>query len=263
MKKPIWIVLAILLSISCYYFVRTSKASVEVSDFIVEVEKSQFIETPEEDILDFYEENKDRLEIVSEYLLEHESLFGTRPVILNQYNLSETEKITDKAVQKIIDTMLEEEIIKQISSLNDNVRSTIFLINSKSGIYEQSIRYVSDARVILEDKTKYNHVKEYTDLGGGWFYCLSYYNEINDADKFRKIVWDALDEKLKQTVVHDWHEAIVSIEDWENVAYKIDEKKREFVISVKFNTDVDGLLGPIIAYLDVETKEIVGGALRF
>ena len=53
------------------------------------------------------------------------------------------------------------------------------------------------------------------------------------------------------------------IRDRNLVGYKKDNTERKFVVSVCFNTDVDGLLGPIIVYLDPSTKEVVGGGLRF
>jgi len=77
------------------------------------------------------------------------------------------------------------------------------------------------------------------------------------------IAWDRMSENEKKSVRYDWHKAIVALENWNLVGYKKDNTERKFVVSVCFNTDVDGLLGPIIVYLDPSTKEVVGGGLRF
>lgn len=124
-------------------------------------------------------------------------------------------------------------------------------------------RYVSDAQAISKDKTKYNYVKYYKDLGNGWFYYLHYYNEIKDADVFREIAWDRIGEKVRNTVIYDWHKAIVTLEDWKSVGKKMDDNEREFVVTVCFNTDQDGLLGPIILHFDPLTKKLVGIENRY
>ena len=53
---------------------------------------------------------------------------------------------------------------------------------------------------------------------------------------------DTISENEKPSVINDWHKAIVVLEDWNSAGYKKDNKERQFVVSVCFNTDVDGLL---------------------
>jgi len=87
-----------------------------------------------------------------------------------------------------------------------------------------------------------------------------------------------MSENEKKSVSYDWHKAIVTLEDWNSVdSYlvvplnksagpKINKKNNsrlKFVISVCFNTDIDGLWGPIIVYFDPSTKEVLGGGLRY
>lgn len=263
MKKYIVLVSIILLFTSGIFIYNSYKAQITESDIIIEVNKDSITKTSEESVLSFYEENRDDLKKVANYLLANEKLFKTRPVIINEQNSMDIEKITDGDIKKLTSKLLKEGTIKQVSSLNDNIKNVHFLVNSEYGIYEQGIRYVSDKQIITKDKTKYNYVKYYKDLSNGWFYYLHYYNGIKDAEVFRKIAWDIMSENEKKSVINDWHKAIVMLEDWNSVGYKKDNKERKFVVSVCFNTDVDGLLGPIIVYLDPSTKEVVGGGLRY
>lgn len=263
MKKYIVLVSIIMLFILGIFIYKSYKAQIKESDIIIEINKNTITKTSEESVLNFYKENRDDLKKIANYLLANEMLFKTRPVIINQQNSMDIEKITDETVKKLANKLLKEGTIKQVSSLNDNIKNVDFSLNSEYGIYEQGIRYVSDTKIITEDKTKYNYVKYYKDLSNGWFYYLYYYNEIKDAEIFRKIAWDIMSENEKKSFKNDWHKSIVTLEDWNSVGYKKDNKERKFVVSVCFNTDVDGLLGPIIVYLDPSTKEVVGGNLRY
>lgn len=263
LKKSIVLVSLILLFILSIFIYKSFNPQLKESDIIIEVNKNNIIKTSEESVLNFYEVNKEDLKKIANYLLANEILFKTRPVIINEQNSMDIEKITDESIKNLTNKLINEGTIEQVSSLNDNIKNVYFLLNSEYGIYEQGIRYVSDAKIITEDKTKYNYVKYYKDLGDGWFYYLFYYNEIKDAGIFRKKAWDTISENEKQSVAIDWNKAIVVLEDWNSVGYKKDNKERKFVVSVCFNTDVDGLLGPIIVYLDPSTKEVVGGGLRY
>ena len=262
MKKYIVLVSMILLFILGIVIYKSyHPAQIKESDLIIKVNKDNITNASEESVLDFYEENKDDLTKVGNYLLENEMLFRTRPVIINKQSSIYIDKITDETIKRLTYKLLNEGTIKQVSSLNDNIKTVDFLLNSEYGIYEQGIKYVSDTQVITSDISKYNYVKYYKDLSNGWFYYLYYYNEIKDADIYRKIAWDIVSEK--KSVINDWRRAIVTLEDWNSVGYKKDKKERKFVVSVCFATEVDGLLGPIIVYLDPLTKEVIGGGLRY
>ena len=264
MKKPLLIFLAVLLSIALvivnwYWF---SKAHITPNDLIINVSTDSLTKISEKDITAYYDKNQKDMKAVAEYLLANEKLFGSRPVILNENSSEYINKITDETIRKTVERLLDEGIVNEIYSLNDDIKNVYFRAGYEYGLYMQGIRYVSDTGTVSEKTAKYNYVQESTSLGNGWFYYINYYNAIKDADVYRKIVWDKMSAKDKKSVIYDWEKAIVTLADWKTVGYKLDNKDREFVVAVTFNTDVDGLLGPIVAYLDPVTKEIVGGSLR-
>ncbi|MEI6137688.1 MAG: hypothetical protein WCP85_00405 [Mariniphaga sp.] len=78
-------------------------------------------------------------------------------------------------------------------------------------------------------------------------------NEAYSELQIREIAWYSLGEQEKLTVNVDWKQAPVS----ESTFYQ----KR--VYAVRFNTTNDALLGPIVVYVDVSTKVVVGYATRF
>lgn len=89
-------------------------------------------------------------------------------------------------------------------------------------------------------------------------------NDIPETAKqqFREIAWESLSKQAKETVTHNVDEASVNLND----AYRqFGEQNAESVpaVSVRFNTTDDALLGPIIIYIDRESKEILGQAARF
>ncbi len=69
------------------------------------------------------------------------------------------------------------------------------------------------------------------------------------------IAWNDLTQEEKATVVGDWRRAEVR-----------DEPPAFFqgrqVVSVTFRTTQDELLGPIIVYIDRETRQVIGRGLR-
>lgn len=73
--------------------------------------------------------------------------------------------------------------------------------------------------------------------------------------EFRQIAWNDLTETEKATVIGDWREAPVE----DATAYF---PSRE-AVSVRFNTTQDPLLGPIIVFIDSQSKEVVGRSPRF
>ena len=263
MKKYIVFISIVLIVVMGIFICKNNTKQIKEDDIIIKVNKDNLTKTPEKSILNYYKENKDAFIKVADYLLASEKLFATRPIIISQQNSTYIEKIEDEDVRKLVYKLVKEGTIKQISSLNDEIKDVFFYINSEYGVYEQGIRYVSDKQKVYNDKTKYNYIKDYVELGNGWFYYLCYYNEIKDADIFREIAWNEVSEGERKTVVNDWHKAIVTLEDDDFIGYKEDNKKRNFVISVCFNTKADSWLGPIVFYFDPLTKEVVGRDLRF
>lgn len=75
----------------------------------------------------------------------------------------------------------------------------------------------------------------------------------NDETDYRIIAWNYLGERERATVIGDGHSGRVKPDKWQG----------KNVVSVMFNTHDDALLGPIVIYIDPQTKTVVGSALRF
>ena len=71
--------------------------------------------------------------------------------------------------------------------------------------------------------------------------------------QIREIAWNSLGEQEKLTVIVDWKLAPVG----ESIFYQ----KR--VYAVRLNTTDDALLGPIVVYIDISTKVVLGYGTRF
>jgi len=231
------------------------------NSMIVEVNEKDLVKVSEDEILEYFSQKKNDFIALANYLLENELEFGTRPVIISKDQ--GIEKIQNQSIKMNAELLIQQGMVKNINLLNDEIKDVHFLIDNEYGVFEQGIRYVSDRKIIDEDKTKYNYVKHYEDLGNGWFYFLHHYNKIKDEESFRKNAWSKLSEEERKSVVKESNKAIVILEEGKNVGYKLDKKERKFVVSVQYNTNVDGLLGPIIMYFDPSTKELVGYNLRF
>lgn len=235
-----------------------SSGSSKENNMIFELDEKDLVKVSEEQVLEYFSKNKSDFIALANYLLENESEFESRPIIINEhYGI---DKIQDQSIKKIAELFFQQGVIKNIHSLNDEIKKVDFFIDREYGIFEQGIKYVSDRKIIDEDKTKYNYVKRYEDLGDGWFYYLHHYNRVKDEEIFREIVWSKLPEEEKRTILPESGKGIVFLEDGENIGYKLDNKKRKIVVSVMYNTEMDGLLGPIIMYFDPLTKELIGYA---
>lgn len=266
MKNP-RISIVVLFAVIClviYFVLPFVQPIADKSSYILKVDKSSFIQTPEANIIDSFKNHKDQYIRVSEYNLTNEKLYRTRPVILNKYS-SLLDKITDATVRRDAGDLLEIEAIQSISSLNDQTyKYADFMFNYKFGVYKQGILFQPDADIIANDISKYNYIKEYKALGDGWYYYIFYYDNIKNADAYRKVAWNRLDTRTQKSVNIDWKQAIVTMEDWDKVTIKlVDNVQYKFVISVCFNTNVDGLLGPIITYIDPQTSRVVGYEARY
>lgn len=259
MKRLHYAALVITCIILCFIVLLTwSNRRIEASDLIIKVDKNSLVKISESDVLSYFDKNSDSFKAISEYMLKNEAVFKNRPATINkEIGIPE---IQDDRIKKLADKLLQDGLINAVTCWNDNIADIQFHILTEYKVYQQGIRYVGDKNVIAEDKTEYNHIKEYKDLGDGWFYYIYYFDKIKDADVYRKKAWDSLSEVSRKSITDDWSKAIVQIKDVDIKTEKI--KGRRLVVSVTFNTDLDGLLGPIVAYFDPKTKEIIGGAPR-
>jgi len=77
--------------------------------------------------------------------------------------------------------------------------------------------------------------------------------KATDSDlQIREIAWNSLDTPAQATVIVDWKQAVVSESTY----------NQKSVYAVRFNTSDEALLGPIIVYVDISTKVVLGQALR-
>ena len=76
--------------------------------------------------------------------------------------------------------------------------------------------------------------------------------ETDPDMQIREIAWNYLGDGAKATVNVDWKKAPVTETTFNEVK----------VYSVTFNTTDDPLLGPIIVYVDVLSKVVLGQAVR-
>ncbi|MFD0939486.1 hypothetical protein [Pedobacter boryungensis] len=76
--------------------------------------------------------------------------------------------------------------------------------------------------------------------------------KTNDAI-YREIAWNYLDTNSKSTIITPYRTAVVGRETYDN----------QEVVSVRFNTTQDTLLGPIIVYINIKSKKVLGIGSRF
>lgn len=176
-----------------------SRGSSKENSMIFEINEKDLVKVSDEQALEYFNENKSDFIAVANYLLENESEFGTRPIYL--YEDRNIEKIQDQRIKEKAELIFQNGIIKSIYSLDDEIKNVYFSIDKEYQVFEQGIRYVSDREVIDRDKTQYNYVKRYEDLGDGWFYYLHHYNRVKDEDVFREIAWSKLTEEDKKTIL--------------------------------------------------------------
>ena len=77
-------------------------------------------------------------------------------------------------------------------------------------------------------------------------------NATDSNLQIREIAWNSLNEQAQSTVIVDWKQAVVSESTY----------NQKSVYAVRFNTSDEALLGPIIVYVDISTKVVLGQALR-
>jgi len=76
---------------------------------------------------------------------------------------------------------------------------------------------------------------------------------------YRVIAWDYLDASSKATVISDWRKAPITYT--QGVPFS-QTYKDEQVAAVRFNTSNDAILGPIVVFIAVQSKKVVGVGLR-
>ncbi|MDG0791164.1 hypothetical protein OMP38_09975 [Cohnella ginsengisoli] len=240
----------------------TGKERIKASDLILPLNLDEALKYPKADVVAYFQERREGLEKLGNYMLENESVFRTRPVILHQEYA--VDSIRDPAVQSFAQRLFQEGVIKEISSLNDAPSKTIdILMDEEPGLYRQGISYLSLPELLEGDPSELSYVKDYTDLGGSWYYYVYHYDEVKEEDHYRELAWNRLSDEERKTLTTPREKAIVAVEAGENVPHKIQNRALDVVVSVQFNTELDGLLGPIIMYFDPMTKEWVGNALRY
>ncbi len=261
--RVIPILICIVLAASgCGNIGSTGKEHVKASDLIIPVDITEVLKYPKADVFKYFQDSRENLESLGNYMLENESVFQTRPVILHQdYDV---DKIQAPAIQSFAQRLFQEGIIKRVSSINDDPTKTIdIMIDDDPGLYQQGITYISLPEMLKDDPAKLSYKKDYTDLGGGWYYYVYHYDDVKEKDRYRELAWNRLSDEERKTLTTPREKAIVALEAGEHVSRWIENSELTVVVSVQFNTELDGLLGPITMYFDPLTKEMVGSAPRF
>lgn len=217
---------------------------------IIDVDENSLVKVKEEDAIAFYKQNKQNLQSLASYLLTHETLFESRPVILTKdYNIG---NIGDKAILGFAEKLFANGIFTNIWSENNDPEMEVhFIIGGELDVYEQGFLYTSNLDIAKTDPTVYNNVKRYQSMGDGWFYYIHHYDAVKDADKYRDI-WNSMDYRIKKRITADWKKALVTIEDWNG----------ELVVVVSYHTEQDGYLSPIKIHLDPVTAKLAGSKLQ-
>lgn len=235
---------------------------VKMSDLIVPITITEVLKHPEAEVLDYFQMSRADFEKLGGYMLEHERLFQTRPVILHQTH--GIDQIQDPDLQLFAQRLFKEGTVKVVTSLNDNPSKQIdFIIDSDPGLYKQGIAYFSLPKLLEDDPSILSYVRNYKDLGGGWYYYVYHYQKIKEEDQYRELAWGHLSDEERSSLSTPKEKAIVTLEAGTNVAHWNGSRKPDMVVSVQFNTEVDGLLGPIKMFFDPVTKELVGSNLRY
>ncbi|ETT45578.1 hypothetical protein C162_20936 [Paenibacillus sp. FSL R7-269] len=235
---------------------------VTASDFIIPLNVSEVLKRPETGVIEYFQNRREDFDILGGYLLENEKVFQTRPVILQQdYSI---ENIQDPEIQQIAQTLFQEGVVKRISSLNDDPSKSIdFLCNAEDNLYQQGITYISLPEMAKGDPSKFSYVNDYKNLGGGWYYYVFHYDKLKNEDEFRNLAWAQISEKERSTLTTPKEKAKVILESAKNVGYWIEDRKSDVVVSVQFDTEMNGPLGPITMFFDPMTKDLIGGNPRF
>ncbi len=77
-------------------------------------------------------------------------------------------------------------------------------------------------------------------------------NDPETLMKVREIAWNSLSDNDKSSVTTEWELAIVREATFQN--------KKSYAVT--FNTTDDALLGPIVVYVRISTKKVLGRGIR-
>lgn len=241
----------------------TSKGTehAEVSDFIIPLNVNEVFKHTESEAIQYFQSRREDFELVGNYLLDNEQLFQTRPVIIQQDDTIET--IQDPDIQRIARTLLQEGVVMGISSLNDDPSKSIdFVYDADYNLIRQGITYLSLPEMANGDPSKFSYVHDYKNLGDNWYYYEFHYDKVKNEDEFRELAWAQISEKARSTLTTPKEKALVILESGNNVGIWKDDRRLDVVVSVQFDTELNGLLGPITMFFDPTTKELIGGNPR-
>lgn len=261
--KIISILISVGLVISgCAGWKSKSTEQLEVSDLLIPLNVSEVLKRTEIEVVEYFQYRRAEFELLGSYLLENERVFQTRPIILQQED--SVEKIQDPDLQQFAQTLFREGVVRTIFSLNDDPSKSIdLLFDTEESLYRQGIMYLSLPDMTEGDPSKLSYVQDYKELGGGWYYYVFHYDKLQNEEEFRNLAWAKLSEAERNTVTTPKEKALVALEAGKNVGYWIEDRKMDIVVSVQFNTEMDGMLGPITMYFDPMTQDLVGGNLRY
>jgi hypothetical protein len=234
---------------------------VNMSDLIIPLNMSEVLKRPETEVIAYFQDRRDNFESLGNYMLENERLFQARPVILHPD--SAIAIIQDPAIREFVQQVFQEGVVMMISSLNDDPNKRVDIwIDSQRGLFRQGVTYVSRPEMNHGYSSILNYVENYKDLGDGWYYYVYHYDSIHEEELYRELAWNKLSDKERSTLTFPKEEAIVALETGATVGIWIDDRRLDVVVSVEFRTESDGILGPIKAFFDPLTKELVGGNPR-
>jgi hypothetical protein len=87
-----------------------------------------------------------------------------------------------------------------------------------------------------------------------------------DVEELREVAWNSLSDIDKKEIIVDWKTVNVNranVEELPVVQLGGKPPKVEHLYKVTFGTNRDGLLGPIIVFVDGDTKEVLDYGLRY
>lgn len=96
-----------------------------------------------------------------------------------------------------------------------------------------------------------------------WAGCSSDAISHLEDEQYRQTAWNDLSDQQKETVTTDVDEAKINRNDTYTRMLSEDDREEVPAVSVTFNTEYDAMLGPIVVYIDPETKEVLGHGVRF
>jgi hypothetical protein len=123
----------------------------------------------------------------------------------------------------------------------------------------------------LSEKSEHGMIMKVKDTSTGYSLAkkstAALIKIINENAHFRTIAWAAVEENQKAHVIGNWQEALVSkiiySDQWLTPNKNLKKLKNQELVTVKFSTDQDGLLGPIVVVINPVNDEVVGFYPRY